>query len=201
MVKQVTQSVGFLKTTALGGAVFLLPLIVIGTLLGQLAQIVLVAVQALNNALPIDSPQGWGLLVLFVIGVLLVACFFAGLVAQWTLGKRISAWLEKNLTLLFPRYVIVKARMAGSIGGEHAKSELKPVLVRFDDVSRMAFEVERAQAGRVTIYLPGAPDPWAGVVAYVDEDRVQPLPIEFSEALACLERLGRGSAELIVNKN
>ena len=189
MVKQVTQSFGFLKTTALGGAVFLLPLIVIGTLLGQLAQIVLVAVQVLNNALPIDSPQGWGLLVLFVIGVLLVACFFAGLVAQWTLGKRISAWLEKNLTLLFPRYVIVKAtdgrqyrRRAREVGVETGAGQIRRSLA---NGLRSRTGAKRACNGLST----RAPDPWAGVVAYVDEDRVQPLPVEFSEALASLKDL------------
>jgi uncharacterized membrane protein len=197
MVKPVKQSLGFLRTTALGGVVFLLPLIVIGTLLGQVVQVVLGVANALSKTLPIDSPRGWTLLVLLAIGVVLASCFLAGFVARWTLGQRLTAWLEKNLTLFFPRYVIVKARMAGSIGGDHAKSELKPVLVRFDNFSRLAFEVERVQAGLVTIYLPGAPDPWAGIVAFVDEDRVQPLPVEFSVALASFERLGHGSAKLI----
>ena len=73
------------------------------------------------------------------------------------------------------------------------------MLVRFNEFSRMAFEVERAQSGCVTIYLPGAPDPWAGIVAYVDEDRVQPLPVEFSDAVASLEMLGRSPAKLVVS--
>ena len=197
MVKPVKQSLGFLTTTALGGVIFLLPLIVIGTLLGQVVQVVLAVANALSKALPIDSPRVWTLLVLLAIVLVLAACFVAGLVARWTLGQRLTTWLEKNLTLFFPRYVIVKARMAGSIGGDHAKSELKPVLVRFDELSRMAFEVERAQTGLVTIYLPGAPDPWAGTVAFVDETRVQPLPIVFSDALASFERLGYGSVKLI----
>jgi len=197
MVTPVKQSLGFLKTTALGGVIFLLPLIVIGALLGQVVQVVLAVANALSKALPIDSPSAWTLLVLLAIVVVMVACFVAGLVARWTLGQRMTAWIERNLTLFFPRYVIVKARMAGSIGGSHAKSELKPVLVRFDEISRMAFEVERAQAGLVTIYLPGSPDPWAGTVAFIEENRVQPLPIEFSDALASFERLGSGSAKLI----
>jgi uncharacterized membrane protein len=197
MVKPVKQSLGFLKTTALGGVIFLLPLIVIGTLLGQVVQVILGVANALSKTLPIDSPRGWTLLVLLAIGVVLAACFVAGFVARWTLGQRLTAWLEKNLTLFFPRYVIVKARMAGSIGGDHAKSELKPVLVRFNEVSRMAFEVERAQAGLVTIYLPGAPDPWAGTVAFVEENRVRALEIDFSEALASFERLGYGSSKAI----
>jgi len=199
MDKPVKQSLGFLKTTALGGVIFLLPLIVIGTLLGQVVQIILGVANTLSKALPISSPGAWSLLVSLAIAVVLVACFAAGLVARWTLGQRLTTWLEKNLTLFFPRYVIVKARMAGSIGGDQAKSELKPVLVRFDEVSRMAFEVERTKAGLVTVYLPGSPDAWAGTVAFIEENRVQPLPAEFSDAVASFERLGYGSAKLITS--
>jgi uncharacterized membrane protein len=196
MIKPVNKSLGFLKTTALGGAIFLLPLIVLGALLGEVAQIVITVAEALNKALPIESAQAWTLFVLLAIVVLLAACFVAGLAARWTFGQRLSAWMERTLTLFFPRYVIVKARMAGSIGGEHAKTELKPVLVAFDDMSRIAFEVERQASGFVTIYLPGAPDPWAGSVVYVEENRVRPLNVEFSEALAVFERLGRDSVQL-----
>jgi uncharacterized membrane protein len=196
MIKPVNKSLGFLKTTALGGAIFLLPLVVLGALLGEVAQIVITVAEALNKALPIDSPQAWTLFVLLAIVVLLAACFVAGLAARWTFGQRLSVWMERKLTLFFPRYVIVKARMAGSIGGEHAKTALKPVLVAFDDMLRIAFEVERQAGGLVAIYLPGAPDPWAGSVVYVEENRVRPLNVDFSQALAVFERLGRDSVQL-----
>lgn len=196
MVKPVKQSLGFLATTALGGVIFLLPVIVIGALLGKVGQFVLAVATALNEALPIESARGWSLLVLFAIAIVLAACFCAGILARWTLSQRLSAWLEQNLTLFFPRYVIVKARMAGTIGGVQSKPDLKPILVNFSELSRVAFEVERTQPGCVTVYLPGSPDPWAGIVAFVDESRVQPLSAEFVDALTSLERLGQGSAEL-----
>src|SRR5215475_252213 len=104
MVKPVKQSLGFLATTALGGVIFLLPLIVIGTLAGKVAQVVFAIASSLSHTLPIDSAQGWALLVLLAIVVVLAACFLAGLVARWTLGQRLAAWMEQNLTLLFPRY-------------------------------------------------------------------------------------------------
>src|SRR4029079_4142121 len=84
MVKPVKQSLGFLATTALGGVIFLLPVIVIGALLGKVGQVVLAVATSLNHALPIESARGWSLLVLIAIALVLMACFVAGLVARWT---------------------------------------------------------------------------------------------------------------------
>jgi uncharacterized membrane protein len=197
MAQPFTRSLGFLKTTALGGALFLLPLIVIGALLGKVAEIVLAVAKVLADNLPIESARGWAILVALAIAIILAACFFAGLAAEWTFGKRFSGWLEKNLLLLFPRYLIVKAQMAGTLNDAKTKQKIKPVLVQLDDMQRVAFEVDRSPSGQVAVYLPGSPDPWSGSVAYVEAARVRPMSIEFSEALATCEQMGRDSAQIV----
>jgi uncharacterized membrane protein len=191
------KSFGFLKTTAIGGLIFLLPLIVIGALVGQVVPIVITIAKVLGDWLPVKSAGGISLLVLLAIAVLLFLCFLSGLAARRSIGRKFSEVIEKNLLLLFPRYAIFKDQMAGSIGGDHTKPRMKPVLVRFDDASRIAFETDRTDAGLVTIYLPGAPDPWSGYVAYMTADRVEPLEIEFSDAVATLEQMGRESAKVL----
>lgn len=189
----------FLRTTAIGGVLFLLPLVVVGALIGQVVPIVLSIAKVLGGILPgaFQTPGGIALLILLAIGVLLMLCFGAGILARVSLSRSLSAAFEKKLVLLFPRYAILKDRMADSIGGDHARPEMKPVLVRFDDMKRIAFETERSSNLQVvTIYLPGSPDPWAGKVAMVDAERVEPLQVEFGKAVAICEQLGRGSVEL-----
>jgi hypothetical protein len=46
---------GFLKTTALGGLLFLLPLIVIGALAGQAVPIVLTVADVFGKVIPVRS--------------------------------------------------------------------------------------------------------------------------------------------------
>jgi uncharacterized membrane protein len=88
--------------------------------------------------------------------------------------------------------------MADSIGGDQAKTQMKPVLIRLGDVSRIGFETERDEdAGRVTVYLPGSPDAWSGKAVLVSADRVDRLDAHFGDAVATCEQLGRGSAALI----
>ena len=168
MTEQVQRSLGFLKTTAIGGLIFLLPLIVVGALLGQVVQIVLMVAEVLGEWIPVNTVGGWALVFVLAVVVVLLCCFLAGLAARRSLAKRFAQTIEKNLLLLFPRYAIFKDQMAGTIGGDESKPRLKPVLVEFNDATRIAFEVERIDAGPVAIYLPGAPDPWSGSVVYMN---------------------------------
>ena len=200
MREPIKKHFGVLKTTAIGGVIFLLPLIVIGALLGQVIQIVLVVAEVLGEWIPVDTVEGWSLLVLLAIIFIVLLCFVAGLAARRSFAKRFSQSIEKNLTLFFPRYAIIKEQMAGSIAGDDIHPKLKPVIVTFDDSARIAFEVDRTSDGRLAVYLPGAPDPWSGHVAYLKADQVEPLNIEFAEAMATFEKLGRESAKVLAHR-
>ena len=59
------------------------------------------------------------------------------------------------------------------------------------------FEMERTDADLVTVYLPGAPDPWSGSVVFLNNDRVQPLGTEFGDTVDIFEKLGRDSAAIL----
>jgi uncharacterized membrane protein len=193
-IDQSKKAFGFLKTTAIGGLLFLLPLIVLGALIGQVVPIVLSVAETLGEFIPFRTPGGIALLILLAIVVILLLCFAAGLVARWSLGKRVS----QNLLLLFPRYAILKDQMADTIGGDQTKPKMKPVVVTFDEYTRIGFETERENEGsRVVVFLPGSPDPWAGKTVLIAADRVAPLAAEFGEATGCCEQLGRGSLALL----
>ncbi len=199
-MKQLSRPIRFLRTTAIGGLLFLLPLIVLGALIGQVVPIVMTIAGSLGEILPgfVKTPGGIALLMLMAIAVLLLLCFAAGLLARWSLGRNLSVAFEKKLVLFFPRYAILKDQMADSIGGDQAKAQMKPVVVRFDDAVRIGFETERsADLGLVAVYLPGSPDPWAGKVVLVKPDRVESLPADFGATVATCEQLGRGSAALL----
>ena len=153
-VTHVKKSFGFLKTTAIGGLIFLLPLIVIGILVGQIAPIVLAVDNVLSIYIDTTDPAGVALLFALSIAIVVLMCFAAGMIARWSIGQKLSRFMEKNLIILFPRYAIYREQLKGSIGGEDNKPELIPVLIRFDDVTRLAFEAERTEGSLVSIFLP-----------------------------------------------
>lgn len=197
MKDQVVRSYSFLKTTAIGGLIFLLPLAVIGALLGYVYNAVLLVYEPLSKLLPVHDAVGISLLFLLAVAILLVLCFFCGLAAQRAIGRKFSQTIEKQLITVFPKYAIYKDILAGNIGGDDLAPSLKSVTIRLDDMIRIGFEAGRTERGLVIVYLPGSPDPWIGSVALVEADRVTPLDVDFGETSAICERLGRSSVELL----
>jgi uncharacterized membrane protein len=80
--------------------------------------------------------------------------------------------------------------MTESIGSSQ-ESTLKPVLVRFDDLSQVAFEVESHEDDSVTVYLPGCPDPWSGSLVNMTKDRVERLDTDFVTVVKRLRTVGK----------
>jgi uncharacterized membrane protein len=184
------------KTTVLGGVIFLLPLAVVVFLVGQIAQMI----YSVAGRLPQWTVGGVSLAVALATLVLLVLCYAAGLLARRSFGRRFSEKVERTLLLLFPRYAIWKSHLATNVGAEHGGELFKfqPVLVAFDDSSRIGFEIERSEAAALaTVYLPGSPDPWNGYVVHIATGRVKPLAVNFSEAAALCESMGRGASAVL----
>lgn len=204
MKDRVAHSIGVLKTTAIGGIFFLLPLVVIGALAGQVMQIAWIAARSVHEYMPIKTATSYGLLVTISILLILLLCFLAGLAAKRSLGKRFTESVEKYLLMLFPRYAIFKEQLTGNIGGEVLRNQLIPVLVLVPEGQRMGMEVERQVVEGtewVTVFSPGSPDPWSGSIVMVESFRVKRLDVPFTEAITTAEQLGRGSIRLLAGKN
>ena len=89
---------GFVRTTAIGGLLFLLPLIVVGALIGQVVPIVITVAHFLREILPgtFRTPGGLAILILLAIAVVLLLCFAAGVIARNSIGRKFSEAFEKN---------------------------------------------------------------------------------------------------------
>lgn len=186
---------GFLKTTLIGGLIFLIPFVVIMAVLGKAVKIMMALAGPISKIIPIESVAGVAIVNIVAIVVLIFICFLAGLMARSKAGKRAFNSLDIKLMALIPGYAFVKG-IAGSMDGKEDKKVLTPVLAKFDDQSQVGFEVERLDNGLVAVFLPGSPDTWSGTVAYMTEDRVEKLNIDFTAATKTLRTLGRGSNEL-----
>jgi len=47
------------------------------------------------------------------------------------------------------------------------------------------------------VFLPGAPNPWAGTVFVVEPEGIRALDVPVMQVARCLRRLGRGGAALL----
>ncbi len=187
---------GFIKATLVGGLLFLLPLVVVVVIIGKAFQISMMVAKPLGALIPIDSVGGVALVNILAALVILVLCYLAGLLARVSGVKRKVAGLEELLVAAIPGYAFAKTMVSGVVKAEDEVGKMTPVLVRLDDYKQIAFEVERTPGGNVVIFLPGAPNPWSGSVAYVSEDRVETLDMTPQAAIKNLRVLGRGSSSI-----
>ncbi|MFN3158144.1 MAG: hypothetical protein ACE37I_02445 [Rubinisphaera brasiliensis] len=187
---------GVFTTAAVGGILFLLPLVVVCVLLSYIYSAVIVIYNLLRPYIPVSSVVGYITLFLMALGILVMLCFFCGLLARRALARKLSKGFENQLTMVFPKYPIYKDLLADSIGGSENVPSLTPVLVEMADCKRLAFEADRLPDGSVVVYLPGGPDTWVGDVVLVKPEQVKPTELEFSDVLRIMERLGRDSYQV-----
>lgn len=207
MKNHVIGQLSFLRATAIGGIFFLLPLVVLLFFVGQFAQVIFaVAVQVQPYAqqyLGIEHATGYAIIIGIAILLIVLACFVAGILASRSVARQFTGWVEKYLLMMFPRYAIFREQLSGNIGGDIAKNRLCPVKVRMEGYWRLAFEVERhpeetnTPETLVTLYLPGAPDPWSGTVIYTSADRVEPVAAPFPDVLGAFEKLGTDTQKIL----
>jgi uncharacterized membrane protein len=196
-MQKITRSLGFFKATAIGGLIFLLPLVVVLVVLGYAYSFAVAAHDVLIPYLPIDSVAGFLLLFAAIVALIVLLCFFAGLAAARAIGQTFTSTVERQLTTVFPKYVVYKQLLAGNLGAESTRIILKPVLVTFHDHAKPAFETDRLADGRVVVYLPGSPDAWIGQVVIVSAEAVQPVDQTFPKFVEIFERMGDDSRDIL----
>ncbi len=188
--------VGFLKTTIIGGLIFLIPFVLIVSVLGKAIKTMIVVARPLEKMIPLESIGGIAVIHILAILLLVFVCFLAGLFARSSTGKRAFDWLDSKLIMMIPGYSFIKG-FAGTIEKDESKTVMIPVLAKLDDQTLLGFEIERLSDGQVVVFLPGSPDTTSGTVAYMTEDRVQRLDIDFAATYKILRTLGRGSEQFI----
>jgi uncharacterized membrane protein len=187
------------KTTILGGVLFLVPLAFIAIVLGKAFEVSKVVARPLDGLIPLEHVGGVALANIIAIILILVVCFAAGLAARAEFFSKRVGRLDNILIDLMPGYAVAKGVVGGVAGTDDAASVLIPVLVRFDDYDQIAFEVER-MADRSVVFLPGSPSAWSGASIIVDVARVTKLDLPPHQAVSLLRVMGRGTSKLDLPK-
>jgi uncharacterized membrane protein len=187
--------VTFLKTTVVGGIMFLVPAIIAVMILGKAFGIMSRLAAPLANWIPIDTVGGIALANLLAVIAIVVVCFVAGLIARSSRVTRTVESLESKVLSSIPGYAFVKGLLEDLTGGG-GEGSMIPVLARFDDARQVAFQVERIPGGEVVVYIPGAPDPWSGGLFVMEQERIEPLDLTMAAAVRNIRALGRGSSKV-----
>ncbi|WP_223162272.1 hypothetical protein [Salinicola halimionae] len=186
----------FLKTTALGGVLFILPLILIGVLVQKAVHILRVPISKLLPMFEHHTVAGVTALSIVALLALLLLCFLAGLLAKTKTAKRVRHLIEDKLLDNVPGYRLLKDTMARMTGIED-DIDTQVGLYIDGDIVQFCLIVEIKDAW-TSIFIPdgGSAGLTAGAVQMVPSEQVYLTELTWLEVLKCLKRNGHDSLSL-----
>ena len=190
----------FVKTTIVGGFLFLIPLILVFVLLQKGIDIVEKVLGPIVHHLPNVTIVGVTFPRFVALFFLLVFGFVAGLIARTRAGTRVFDRLESLILRKVPGFTFLKSITHGTLGTS-PDSPVKVALANIDDAWMIAFIMEQQPDGRLTVFVPSAPTPTAGSLYFLSEQQVKRLDVPMQAAVKCIMQLGVGSAELLASQS
>lgn len=184
------------KTTVIGGALFLLPAVLVIAVLRRGVELVRPAVVPLAERFPDRTLAGVAVATLLAVALLILICFVAGIVARTRAGRRMSSTVEHRLLGRFPLYRMLKGMLEGLVAVDSAAG-MAPVLARVDDAWQLGFVLEEHDNGLRTVFVPQAPSPMSGAILFLPEDRVRRLSVSAGQVIRCISHMGIGSKSLL----
>ena len=189
----------FIKTTLIGGAVFLIPLVLVLFVLGyaiSLARDALHPLLPLLELVQIGPFGGVGLLTVLAVVVVLLVSFAAGVFARTRSGMRLTGYVENSALGRLPQYRMIRTMM-GTLSPGEPSDDTRAALLAVEAGWQLCYVVETLENGWLAVFVPAAPSPMTGSVMYYPPDRVRQLKISVVQAAGILRSLGAGSAALL----
>lgn len=186
----------FLRTTLVGGLIFLLPIGIVLLVLGKVFEQALVLGHKLHASL-FPGSQSLLLPVALAFALLVGIAFLSGLFARTALGSRAFRNLESLILSRVPAYSYMRetlSDLSGSAEFASGHATKMVVEVRYDDVTAIGFVVGHMPDGRAIVFQPNAPTPLSGSVVIVDADRIIPTEMTHRALFIAMKRLGEGLA-------
>ena len=185
----------FLKTTLVGGLLFLVPIVALVIILGKALALAHKFMDPLTTYLPPEGVFGLHLPMLLAIGVLVLFCFLAGFFARTKLAQKLNQGVETAVLSKVPGYELMKS-VSNSMLGVEKQGSYPVVLVRFDDTLQLGLQTGTFDHGLVSVFIPDSPNPQSGAVHFMTADRIKPAGIPLSAALKILQQYGAGAGAL-----
>jgi uncharacterized membrane protein len=187
----------FLKTTIVGGILFLLPVALVLLVLNHAFRLAAKVVGPVSHTINFDHTlAGIGSATVLTVLLLVLVSFAAGVVARTQAGRRISEWLERSFLGGLPQYQMVKS-MGEGLAQIEASDDLRPVLVSLNGGWQIGYLIETLENAWVAVFVPQAPSPTSGSVMYFPADRIRLLKTSMVQTRSVVKHIGIGSGQML----
>ena len=190
---------GFLKTSLLGGVVVILPVAILAAVSLWVFNLVTGLIEPLTRFLIKDSQLNEYTAEVLVIILIIVSCFFVGVLVRTRLGSFFYRVIETRILKLAPGYSMIKDTVL-QIFGSRKDSPFSSVAIAqiFGNDTRVtAFITDKHADGSYTLFVPTGPNPTSGLIYHLDGKYVHPVNIPVQDAMRSIISCGAGSAKLM----
>ncbi|TDF82602.1 hypothetical protein [Pseudomonas sp. H9] len=187
----------FIKTTVLGGLLFILPLVLIVVLVEKAIHLLRGPIQAMLPMFKGYDVAGVTLISLAALVGLIALCFLAGLLARTRAASNALQTVEDKVLGNLPGYQLFKD-ISTRVAGQSEDDTTKVGMIAEGDGWRLCLVLE-AVGDWLTIYMPdgGPAGGTAGEVRLMPASQVVITDVTWLPFVAVLRRGGRGSLELV----
>jgi uncharacterized membrane protein len=189
-----TQALEFVRTTVIGGALFLLPIFVVLLVLGKVLGMMVGLTEPLVSALGVTTFGGIAVSNLITIFGVLVLAFVAGLFARTEMGQAALTWIREGVSATIPQFSLIQD-VARKVGSDERVEDMPVVLVPTDAGWALGLLLEE-QGEWHAVFLPGAPQMSSGSVAYAHTDQIHRTDLSLTQLWALLRARGKGSVAI-----
>ncbi len=186
----------FLKTTLVGGLLFLVPVVLVGLVLRHALQLAGKVATPIVAYFPYNQVAGVALGTIVAAFLLVAVAFLAGLAARTNTGRKLTGWVEQSFLGNMPQYRVVTSMAEGLAKIENSEG-LVPVMVSTDESWQLGYALEELGGGWTAVFIPQSPTPMSGNVLFVPATKIRRLGIGIQEAMKLVKRMGMGSAEAL----
>jgi uncharacterized membrane protein len=128
--------------------------------------------------------------------LVLIVCFVVGVAVRTRIGRAIRGRMEMSFFGRIPGYTMIRG-LTQRLAGEATQNVWKPALAEIEDALVPAFIIEEHDDGRLTVFVPSVPTPFAGAVYVLNRTRVHPIDVPFAQAIQSISKWGSGSKDLV----
>jgi uncharacterized membrane protein len=190
----------FLKTTLMGGALVVLPIVVLLIVFNWLYQFIADKIKPITYIMSETARLQEFYASIAALLLIVLSFFIVGIVLKTKIGRFAFNFFERKILTKLPLYKIIKDTTEQFVGSEKMLfKHVALVNIWGNDTRMTAFITEEHDDGSFTVFVPSGPAPTAGFIFHLPGDKVQKVNYPVDKTMKTILSLGAGSKELINN--
>lgn len=190
------KTVEFIKTTAIGGLMLILPVAVIIFILAYVFNLLVSLNNKLAQFLPYEIFDNALVIMAIAIISIILICFAAGLLLKTGLGEGLAKGLDNFLIAKIPMYGFIKNVTQRITGVDVLALTPAEVDLYGSEARALAFVIEEIPDSRFAVFVPSSPVLTVGQVYILPASSVKMLDKPVRDTIDAISQWGSGMTKL-----